>query len=137
MHYETVFHPWQTFLFLTIKNKLLALQNPRPFLKVNFVVFVIFQVWCKITPLHHVVPEQNVFALAVCTTEAEKISWFFYVAHHTKRGQVMLISKNILSTFKETYSWMYRVSQKKVPCRKLQYFTNGAIYQCNIWGHAI
>ena len=25
----------------------------------------------------------------------------------------------------------YRVSQKKVWCRKLQYFTNGAIYQCS------
>ncbi len=33
------------------------------------------------------------------------------------------------------YMYMYRVSQKKLWCRKLKYFTNGAIYQCNISRH--
>ncbi len=30
---------------------------------------------------------------------------------------------------------MYQVSQKKVWCRKLPYFMNGAMYQCNILTH--
>ena len=47
----------------------------------------------------------------------------------------ILILKKCMKLMGVTNISMYWVSQKKVWCRKLQYFTNGATYQCNILRH--